>query len=202
MAEEDSAAGDAADSVAKSAPGAGTTGRRRPRKPRRQGPRRWARGMFYTHLWGGVAATGILVVVSVTGILLNHKRGLDLMPDVDHQPSGEFRDALPLATLAAAATAAAPPDAAAAGVDRMDVRPDDGLVKVRFDDPRVIEVTVDLHTGEVLHVGERNDVFIEKMHSGEIFGDLWILLSDAAAIFILAALVTGCWLWLYPRRHL
>jgi uncharacterized iron-regulated membrane protein len=56
-----------------------------------------------------------------------------------------------------------------------------------------------VHTGEVLHVGERNDVFLEKLHSGEIFGDRWVLLSDAAAIFLVVLLVSGYWLWLYPR---
>lgn len=35
-------------------------------------PRRLARSMFYAHLWLGVVATGILVVISITGILLNH----------------------------------------------------------------------------------------------------------------------------------
>ena len=30
------------------------------------------------------------------------------------------------------------------------------------------EVTVDINTGEVLHIGERNDDFLEKLHSGQI----------------------------------
>lgn len=157
--------------------------------------------MFYTHLWLGVIATAILLVISITGVLLNHKRGLGLMPDVPHEASGAFENALPLASLAQAASAAAGADAAAAGIDRMDVRPGDGLVKVRFDDTRVTEVTLDLNTAQVLHVGERNDVFLEKLHSGEIFGDLWILLSDTGAVLLVIVLVSGYWLWLYPKRH-
>ncbi|HEX2208793.1 MAG TPA: hypothetical protein VHG93_14030 [Longimicrobium sp.] len=50
----------------------------------------------------------------------------------------------------------------------MDVRPGDGFVKVRFDDHAVHEVTVDLASGRILHVGLRNHVFLEKLHSGEI----------------------------------
>ena len=104
----------------------------------------------------GVIATALLLIISITGILLNHKRGLGLMPDVPHSATAPFDDALPLADLADRAAAAVSAEVAAAGIDRMDVRPDDGIVKVRFDDDRVIEVTVDIHDGSILHVGERN----------------------------------------------
>lgn len=161
-----------------------------------------ARWMFHSHLWLGVLATGILLLVAVTGILLNHKSPFGLMPDVAHESSGPLDSSLPLGELARRAAAAAPPAAAEAGISRMDVRPGDGIIKVRFDDRAVSEVTIDLVTGSVLHVGERNDVFIEKLHSGEIFGDSWVLLSDAAAIILILLLASGYWLWLYPRRRL
>lgn len=160
-----------------------------------------SRWIFYLHLWLGILATGVILLVSVTGILLNHKRPLGLMPDVSHKPSGSFEEALPLADLARRAEAAVGPDAAAAGIDRMDVRPDDGLIKVRFNDRTVREVDLDLHTGRVLHVGERNDVFLEKLHSGEIFGDGWVLLSDASAVMLTLLLLSGYWLWLFPRAR-
>ena len=64
----------------------------------------------------------------------------------------------------------------------MDVRPGDGLVKVRFADRLVTEVDVDLVTGSVLGSSARNDVFLEQLHSGEIFGsrdegDAWELVA-------------------------
>lgn len=154
--------------------------------------------MFYSHLWLGIAFTGILLIICITGILLNHKRPLGLMPDV---PGAEtpFDQALPLAELARRAEAAVPPAVAGAGIDRMDVRPGDSFVKVRFDDRQVHEVTVELVTGRVMHVGLRNDVFLEKLHSGEIFGDQGILLSDAAAVALVVLIISGYWLWLYPR---
>jgi hypothetical protein len=61
------------------------------------------------------------------------------------------------------------------------------------------EVTLDLATGRVLHVGRRGDVFLEKLHSGEILGDGWVLLSDAAAVGLLITLVSGYWIWLFPK---
>lgn len=158
--------------------------------------------MFHSHLWLGVALTGIVLLLCITGILLNHKRALGLMPDVAHVATGTFEGALPLAELARLASAAAGPEAAEAGVDRMDVRPGDGLVKVRFDDDSVTEVTLDVVSGSVLNVGERNDVFLEKLHSGEIFGDGWILLSDAAAVALSLLVISGYWMWLYPRSRI
>ncbi len=176
---------------------------------RRQRP--FARAAFYAHLWLGVVFTTALVVIAVTGILLNHKRGLGLMPDVAHTPARPFAEALPLDRLAAVALDTVARAGGAAGptaraldavreVDRMDVRPRDGLVKVRLRDAASSEVTVDLASGRVLHVGPRGDVFLEKLHSGEVFGGApWVLLSDAAAVALVVTLVTGYWLWLAPK---
>lgn len=173
-------------------------------------PRRtWGRIAFYTHLWLGVISTVALIAISVTGILLNHKRGLGLMPDVPHQPGGEFAQALSLDRLAYAALASAPQDARGSWmpgdavdlglIDRMDARPRDGFIKVRLRDKASMEMTVDLNTGRVLHVGRRGDVFLEKLHSGEAFGARGVLLSDIAALFLVLTLVSGYWLWLVPK---
>ena len=155
--------------------------------------------MFHSHLWLGVLSTVLLRAIAITGILLNHQRTLGLMPDVPNEAAGAFEDALPLHKLAEAAKAAVGPAIADQGIDRMDVRPGDGLIKVRFDDREVTEATVDINTGKVLHVGARNDVFLEKLHSGEIFGDRGILLSDLAAILLAIVLISGYWLWLHPK---
>ncbi|CAN5870782.1 hypothetical protein BH23GEM9_BH23GEM9_28600 [soil metagenome] len=171
---------------------------REPLSPR---TRRLARWMFNGHLWLGVIVSGLLLVISISGILLNHKRGLGLMPDVPHQATAEFEAALPMAELVRLAREAAP-EAGAAGVDRLDVRPRTGIMKVRLRDDVVTEVTLDIHDGRVLHVGQRNDVFLEKLHSGEIFGDNWVLLSDFAAVVLVILIISGYWLWLFPRsRH-
>jgi uncharacterized iron-regulated membrane protein len=155
--------------------------------------------MFYGHLWVGVLFTVVLLVVSITGILLNHKRELGLMPDVAHEPTAPLAASLPIAELADRARLAASLSAEEAPVDRMDVRPDKGFVKVRFDDPGWTEVTVDLATGRAIHVGRRGDVFMEQLHSGELLGGKWVLLTDAAAVAIVLLLLSGYWLWLAPR---
>lgn len=175
--------------------------------PRR---RKLSRAAFYIHLWLGVLSTIALIAISITGILLNHKRGLGLMPDVPHDPTGEFATSLPIERLAYAALVAAPQSAKGdwkegdavdiSLIDRMDVRPRNGFVKVRLRDKASMEMTVDLNTGQVIHTGRRGDVFLEKLHSGEIFGGLrFVILSDIAAIALVLTLITGYWLWLVPK---
>jgi uncharacterized iron-regulated membrane protein len=162
---------------------------------------RLTRAAFYAHLWLGVVFTVALTAISITGILLNHKRGLGLMPEVAHAPRDAFVAALPLSRLAAIALAAVPPGDSLdlRHVDRMDVRPRDGFVKVRLRDRSSTEVTIDLTSGSILHIGPRGDAFLEKLHSGEIFGSRGVLLSDAGAIALVITLITGVWLWLVPK---
>ena len=156
---------------------------------------------FYSHLWLGVIFTVVLTAIAVTGILLNHKRGLGLMPDVAHEPTGQFGTALSLARLAEIGLAAAAPASAfdVRLIDRMDVRPRDGLVKVRLRDAASTEATLDISDGRVLNVGPRGDAFLEKLHSGEVFGVCGVWLSDAGAAALVVTLLTGVWLWLAPR---
>lgn len=169
----------------------------------RTGQRRLARFFFYGHLWVGVLFTVLLLVIGVTGILLNHKVALGLMPEVENPAIDDVRNALPLSAIVDRSdTAILAELGELPELDRIDVRLRSGLAKVSYRDDANHEVTLDISTGEILEVGERNDIFIEKLHSGEIFGDGWILLSDAAAVGLLALLISGYWLWLFPRwRH-
>ena len=173
---------------------------RPPRRPERR-RQHLTRGAFYAHLWLGIVFTVILTAISITGVLLNHKRGLGLMPDVVHSPTAAFGDALPLARLGEIALRAVQPGAPAdfARIDRMDVRPRDGFVKVRLRDSASTEATGDLASGRILHIGPRGDAFLEKLHSGEIFGGRGVLLSDAGALALVVTLITGVWLWLAPK---
>lgn len=168
-----------------------------------------SRVAFYSHLWFGVLFTVVLTVIAISGILLNHKRGLGLMPDVPHEPTAPLAASLSIDSLARVALTAAagiPGLLDEAGgedplkaIDRMDARPRNGFVKVRLRDRAATEFTIDMASGKVLHVGKRGDVFLEKLHSGETFGSGWILLSDAGAIALLITLVSGYWLWLAPK---
>jgi uncharacterized iron-regulated membrane protein len=165
---------------------------------------------FQLHLWLGVLVTIGLIAISITGILLNHKRGLGLMPEVEHEPTGPISQSISIERMASAALEAAPQEAKGEWktgdpvdislIDRMDVRPRNGFVKVRLRDKASMEMTVDIASGKVLHVGRRGDVFLEKLHSGEAFGGLpFVILSDIAAVGLVLTLITGYWLWLAPK---
>src|SRR5688572_24982535 len=171
---------------------------------------RLTRTAFYLHLWLGVLVTVGLIAISITGILLNHKRGLGLMPEVPHEPTAPFSESISVERMADAALEAAPPESRGdwksgdpvdvALIDRMDLRPRDGFVKVRLRDKASTEMTVDIASGKVLHVGRRGDVFLEKLHSGEAFGGQpYVILSDIAAVGLVITLITGYWLWLAPK---
>jgi len=171
---------------------------------------RLTRAAFYLHLWLGVLVTVGLIAISITGILLNHKRGLGLMPQVPHAPTASFSESISVERMAHAALEAAPPESRGgwksgdpvdiALIDRMDLRPRDGVVKVRLRDKASMEMTVDIASGKVLHVGRRGDVFLEKLHSGEAFGGVpFVILSDIAAVGLVLTLITGYWLWLAPK---
>jgi len=121
------------------------------------------------------------------------------MPDVSNAPSTLFTNAMPLAELAIRARAAGGPVAGNTDIDRMDVRPSDGLVKVSFSDPASTEVTLDIYSGKTLNVSGRRDVVIRKLHWGEVFGKGGILLGDAAAIALTLLLTGGYWFWLGSR---
>ena len=91
-------------------------------------------------------------------------------------------------------------------VERIDVRPEKGLVKVVFD-PGFIGIQVDGATGAILHVGRRNSDLLEKLHDGSMV-DRWLGLNSGAfklvytsisGLALLLFTITGFWLWYGPK---
>ena len=85
-----------------------------------------------------------------------------------------------------------------ADVDRLDVRPDKGVVKVRANSRW--EVQIDTDTAEVLKVAFRRSDLIESLHDGSFFGDwakLGVFLPSGVILFGLW--LTGLYLWLVPH---
>jgi hypothetical protein len=82
-------------------------------------------------------------------------------------------------------------------VDRLDVRVEKGVVKVRGKNRW--EVQVDTHTGEVLHVAYRRSDLIESIHDGSWFHEkvkLWIFLPSG--IILLTLWITGLYMVILP----
>ncbi len=71
-------------------------------------------------------------------------------------------------------------------IDRLDVRPDEGVIKVRLKNHQ--EIQIDARTGEILQFAVRRSDTIEDLHTGAWFfsaARLWIFLPSAVLVFIL-----------------
>ena len=82
-------------------------------------------------------------------------------------------------------------------VDRLDVRPAAGIVKVRGTNRW--EVQVDTATGEVLQVEYRRSDLIESLHDGSFFhawSKLWLFLPSGVVLLVMWS--TGIYLFILP----
>jgi len=82
-------------------------------------------------------------------------------------------------------------------VDRLDVRPGKGVVKVRGKNRW--EIQIDTQTGEVLQVAVRRSDLIESIHDGSYFHDsvkLWVFLP--AGVLLAVLVITGFHLFILP----
>lgn len=149
------------------------------------------------HRWGAILVALPLLVVIGSGILLQLKKEADwIQPPTRKGRGGDPAIAFE-AILAAAATV---PEAGVRtwdDVDRLDVRPSKGVVKVRAKSGW--EVQVDSVTGEVLQSAVRRSDLIEAIHDGSFFHDqakLWIFLP--AGLVLAGLWCTGVYLFFLP----
>jgi len=152
----------------------------------------------------------IFFFVSVTGLLLGWKKhtGGAILPKTHKGVSSELRDWMPLdslKTLAVAALAKQKPELSTE-VDRIDVRPDKGVLKFSFVE-HYWEVQLDCTTGKVLHIEKRYSDLLEQIHDGSIIDrimkipDDWFKLTytNIAGWALLIFTITGFWLWYGPK---
>lgn len=155
------------------------------------------------HRWGAILAATPVLVILVTGLLLQLKKEVSWI-----QPPTELSatPGLSLSFDEILAAARQVPEAGIstwADVDRLDVRPGRGIVKVRGNNRW--EVQLDATTGEVLASKYRRSDLIESLHDGSWFHDrakLWLFFP--AAVILLGLWFTGIYLWFLPhlvRRH-
>lgn len=91
-------------------------------------------------------------------------------------------------------------------IDRIDVRPDKGMVKFIFVED-YWGVQLDLTTGEPLHIERRRSDFIENVHDGSILDSLFgisggyikLVYTTIMGLSLLTFTITGFWLWFGPK---
>jgi uncharacterized iron-regulated membrane protein len=150
------------------------------------------------HYWLTAFTLFTVAMVAVTGVLLSVKKEFDVLQPPTAEGTSPGLPATRLDRLLAAVTAE--PGRSALrwqDVDRIDVRPGDGIAKLILNDRT--EYQVDLHTLEVLQTGYRTSDFVETLHDFSVLGD-WgkYLLSLPTGIALLVLWGTGAYMFVKP----
>lgn len=156
------------------------------------------RTLRLVHYWLTAFTLVTVAVVAITGVLLTLKKDFAVLQAPTAEASAPGLPPMPLDRLLAAI--AAETGSSALGwrdIDRIDVRPRDGLAKVILNDRT--EYQVDLHTLEVLQTGYRTSDFIESLHDFSVLGD-WgkYLLSLPTGIALFVLWGTGAYMFIKP----
>ncbi len=155
---------------------------------------RWSRKL---HRWGAIIAAAPLAIIICTGLVLQLKKDVGWI----QPPTARGEGGPPSISFdAILQTARAIPELGVESwddIDRLDVRPDRGIVKVRARSRW--EAQIDTATGDIVQVMYRRSDLIESIHDGSWFHDaakLWVFLPAGA--IMLALWLTGMYLWLLP----
>ncbi|MEM7218475.1 MAG: PepSY-associated TM helix domain-containing protein [Pseudomonadota bacterium] len=137
-----------------------------------------------------------LGIVVCTGLLLLVKKDFDwIQPPTQKSDRPREVSQLSLEELFAAAKGVPALELGDwASLDRVDVRPDKGIVK--FVASNRWEAQIDAHTGEVLQVAYRRSDLIESLHDGSFFADWtkhYVFLP--AGVMLLVLWLTGMYLF-------
>jgi hypothetical protein len=150
-----------------------------------------------THRWGSIIALLPITIIIVSGIMLQLKKVSPyIQPPTQRgagtEPAIGFERILEVARSIPEAGVETWED-----VDRLDVRPGKGVVKVRCKNR--YEVQIDTETAEILQVAFRRSDLIESIHDGTFFHDhfkLWVFLP--AGVVLAMLVITGLYLFLLP----
>ena len=150
------------------------------------------------HYWAALVVAVPVIVVISTGLLLQMKKHWTWVQPVEQHGTGKI-PAIELAGILAAVVAV--PGLGVTSwehVNRLDLRPARGLVKVWLHSGW--EVQVDLGTGRVLQSAYRRSDLIESVHDGSYFAGeftrLGVFLPSGVAL--LAMWSTGLWMIWVP----
>jgi len=154
--------------------------------------------------WHRLIGTGLglfVILISITGILLSWKKNVDLLqPPEQKGISSDLTQWVSVESIVQSATHAV--DSVLGRtieVDKLDVRPSKGIIKVLFKEG-YWEVQVDGTTGKSLSVMQRHTDWIEQVHDGSIINDfVKLTYSNIIGWGILILALSGFWLWYGPK---
>lgn len=151
------------------------------------------------HYWLTAFTLLTLIVIATTGVLLTLKKEFAALQPPTASALSPGLPKIPLDQLIGAV--ASEPNRSALSwhdVDRIDVRPSDGLAKVILNDRT--EYQVDLHTVRVLQTGYRTSDLLESIHDFSFLGGTWskYLISLPSGIALIVLWATGGYMFIQP----
>lgn len=155
----------------------------------------WKKFNRKTHYWGSILCALPILIVIGSGLFLQLKKDVEwvqpsTMRGISEIPTISFDQML--------MAARSVPEAAITrwdDINRLDVRPGKGVIKIRANNRW--EIQIDAQTADIIHVAYRRSDLIESIHDGSFFHDkarLWLFLP--AAIVLLVLWITGLYLFL------
>ena len=149
------------------------------------------------HRWAGIVTAIPVIIILVTGIFLLLKKDVAWIQPPSQKGSSKelklsFDQVLDIISKVPNVNLKSWKD-----INRLDVRPKKGLIKVRGNNDW--EIQLDSKTGKVLQVAERRSDFIESIHDGSFFHEyvkLGVFLP--VAILLVAIWGTGLYMFLLP----
>jgi len=147
-----------------------------------------------------------MFIIGVSGLLLAWKKDLNLLPptqkDITNTPILPIEKIQQIASLYILENTDLD-----ATVDRIDIRPEKGVAKVRFYN-HYSEVQVGIKSGKILSVKTRTSDIIEQIHDGSII-DFFIKSNNEevkkiyvtiTCLGLMMLSITGFYLWYNPKR--
>jgi len=171
---------------------------------------KWIRWFRWLHRKIAIFLFVFFLAMSITGILLGIKKQSGLLAPTQKGVSKDLATWLPLDSLHKNAIRflrdTVSPDLSAK-LDRIDVRPDKGIVKFTFKD-HFKGLQLDGTTGQLLSVETRKSDFIEKIHDGSILDKIFgtdgeqikVSYTVAMGLSLFMLILSGLWLWYGPKR--
>ena len=149
------------------------------------------------HRWGSILALAPIMIIIVSGVVLQLKKEAAWIQPPTQRGTGSELSISFDRILEAVKTVRQAEIASWDDIDRLDVRPGKGMVKVRGKNRW--EIQIDTQTGEVLQAAVRRSDLIESIHDGSYFHDsfkLWVFLPAGVILAVLA--ITGLHLFSLP----